>query len=427
MTTFVIVGNGVAGIEAAITLRQRFSPDEARIVVISDETDYFFSRTALMYALMDQMERRDLEPYERKFYDAQRIERRRGRVVDVDASAHEIKLEGGEKLPFDKLLLATGAKPRRFPWAGIDQVKDGLVHFVSMQDLDACERLFPTTQRAVVVGGGLIGIELVESLLHHRIPVTFLVREPWYWPMALGEEEGDVVAAHMRAHGVDLRLEEEIASIQTDAQGRVSGIQTNKGHSLPCNLLGICVGVAPELAWLKNAATPPDVGRGIRVNPRFETNVPDVYAAGDCCEIVDEHESFTETIWYSAKLHGRLAALSMMGQPGHYQRPLFYNSSKFFEVEYTTVGQVLNLPTGTMSHYRKHPTKPISQRIVYSAEGRVLGFNMLGSRWNHNILERWIHEGRSVEFVKNHLGEAQFDVEFGRVKLQTFETREIEL
>jgi NADPH-dependent 2,4-dienoyl-CoA reductase/sulfur reductase-like enzyme len=427
MTHFVIVGNGVAGVEAALTIRQRHGQKAARIVLISDESDYFFSRTALMYALMDQMNRRDLEPYERGFYDKQGIERVRGRVVDIDAHKKVVRLEDGKELHFDKLLLATGAKPRTFPWQGLNDVQDGLVHFVSMQDLDACERLIPSTQQAVVVGGGLIGIELVESLLHHRVPVTFLVREPWYWPMALGVEEGAMVADHMKAHGVDLRLEEEIARIDVDPKGRVSAIQTNKDNTLPCQFLGICVGVGPATEWLKSCTTPVAVGRGIRVNPNFETNLPDVYAAGDCCEIDDDHETFTETIWYSAKLHGKLAAQAMMGDQGHYQRPLFYNSSKFFEIEYTTVGQVVNLPTGTPSLYRRHPKRAVSQRIVYDKHGVVLGFNMLGSRWNHNVLERWILEKRTLTFVREHLRDAQFDVEFGRINLADFVEQEIEL
>ncbi|MEZ4461269.1 MAG: FAD/NAD(P)-binding oxidoreductase [bacterium] len=347
MQTFVIVGNGVAGIEAAFTIRKSRSPREARIVVISDETDYFFSRTALMYAYMDMMQRRDLEPYERGFYDAQRIERVRGRVVDIDGKAHTVTLNNGESLKYDKLLLATGARPRNFGWGGLDDVKDGLVHFVSMANLDNCERLTPSTKQAVVVGGGLIGIELVECLLHHKIQVTFLIREPWYWPIALGPEEAQFVAQHMKDHGVDIRLEEEIKTIEVDASGRVSALVTNKDNRLPCQMLGVAVGVGAETDWLKSCTTPIKTNRGICVNTAFATDVEDVFAAGDCCEIVDEHESYTETIWYSAKLHGQEAANAMMDLPVHYKRPLFYNSSKFFEIEYTTVGKVVNLPDGT--------------------------------------------------------------------------------
>ena len=108
-----------------------------------------------------------------------------------------------------------------------------------------------------------------------------------------------------------------------------------------------------------------------------------------------------------------------MGDSVRYSPPLFFNSSKFFEIEYTTVGDVTRTPEGTKSHYARHPSKEVSINVTYLPdEGeRVLGFNMLGSRWNHRILERWVMERRSRDWVLEHLAEAQYDVEFGRVKL----------
>ena len=173
---YVIIGNGVAGTSAALALRQR--DQQADITLISGESDYFFSRTALMYAYMDQMNLRDLEPFERKAYDAQRIELRRAWVKDLDAGTHEIHFADGGSLRYDKLLLAVGSVPNRFEWSGMEKVRDGVTHFVSLQHLEACERLTPSTKRAVVVGGGLIGVELVECLRHHGVEVEFLVREP---------------------------------------------------------------------------------------------------------------------------------------------------------------------------------------------------------------------------------------------------------
>jgi NAD(P)H-nitrite reductase large subunit len=423
---YVIVGNGVAGIEAALKIRERYAPEEAQISVISEETDYFFSRTALMYAYMDLMTRKDLEPFERKVFENLKIELIRGRAVNLDADTHTLTLEDGKSLTYSKLLLAVGAKPNIFGWDGIKDAKDGVVHFVSMQDLDACERLTPSTKSAVVVGGGLIGIELVECLKHHGVNVTFLIREPFYWPMALSSEEGAMVNAHMQAHGVDVRLEEELSKVSVDANGRVSAVETNKGNVIECQMLGICVGVHANKDWLKECKSTPDLGRGIKVNLGFETSLPDVYAAGDCAEIVREDGStFQETIWYSAKLHGQLAARAMMGDTIEYDKPLFYNSSKFFHIEYTTVGEVVNLAEGMRSLYRRHPKKEISQRIVYNEAGQVVGFNMLGSRWNHNVLERWIHERRTIDWVRKNLAQAQFDVEFGRAKLEEFDEKEI--
>lgn len=415
----VIIGNGVAGITCAFTARER-DPD-ATITVVSGESEYFFSRTALMYAFMDRLNRSDLEPFERGAYDRQRIERIRDWVVDLDASSRQVRLEGGRTLSYDRLVLAVGARPRMFDWPGIDEVRDGLVHFVSMQDLDACERLTPSTRQAVVVGGGLIGIELVECLAFHGVQVTFLVREPYYWPVALGREEAEYVAAHMREHGVDVRLSEEMERVEVDDRGRVSGVVTRAGETLPCQMLGITAGVTPNVERLSAYRDAPAVGRGIVVDETLETGLPGVFACGDCAEIHGADGGVLhEQIWYSARRQGRVAGNNLFGDRRRYRPPTFFNSSKFFDIEYTTVGEVMRAPAGARSIYLKMPGSRVSARVVHDGE-RVLGFNMLGSRWNHEVLQRWVDQRRSPEFVMAHLSRAQYDVEFGRLRISALE------
>jgi NADPH-dependent 2,4-dienoyl-CoA reductase/sulfur reductase-like enzyme len=411
---FVIIGNGVAGITAALTLRAR--ERNADITVISGETDYFFSRTALMYAFMDRLERRDLEPYERQVWNQQRIQLVRGWVIGLDGTRRAVKLDTGAEITYDKLLLATGSRPNVAPWKGLDTVQHGLVHFVSMQDLDRCEQYTKANARAVVVGGGLIGVELVECLHHHGMQVTFLVREPSYWPAALHAEEGRMVSDHIARHGIQVLHNELVEEVVANASGSVKAIRT-ANQTFECDLLGVAIGVHPAIEWLRKTQTPPETKRGILVGPDFRTSLANVWSAGDCAEFVRPGEpSFVEQIWYSAKRHGELAALSMLGDKVDYRPPIFYNSSKFFEIEYTTVGAVTNAPAGARHFFAKHPNKEISVRIVES-DGAVIGFNMLGSRWQHNFFERWIAERRSLDYCLAHLNEAQFDVEFGRVDL----------
>lgn len=428
MQHFVIIGNGVAGIEAAHTIRERHSPEHAKITVISKETEYFFSRTALMYAYMNMMERKDLEPFERGSYEKQKIDLLLDTVTDLDADSKTLTLEETGELRYDKLLIAAGAKPRHVPFKGYENVEEGFVNFVSMQDLDACEKLTPSTKQAVVIGGGLIGIELAECLHFHGVKTTFLVREETYWPVALSRDEGKIVAEHIRHHGVDLRLAEEMDEILVDDNGRIRAITTNKGDEIPCQMLGMCIGVVANVDWLKSSTTPPEIGRSLSVDRSFKTSLDDVWGAGDCVQIeTGEERPIVETIWYSAKRHGRFAALSMMGDTVNYDPPLFYNSSKFFEIEYTTVGDVIRVPDSARALWRELPGKQITQRIVYlpDEEDRVIGFNMLGSRWNHRLLERWVLERRSIGFVKQHLSSAQFDVEFGRAPLEKMKETEV--
>lgn len=416
--TVLIVGNGVAGTRCALTLRER--DDDVRIQLVSDETEYFFSRTALMYALMDRMARRDMEPYERKVYDKQRIERVKGRVTDLDASAKTLKIDGEKSLSFDELVLATGSVARALPLANAAEIKTGLVHFVSMQHLDACESLIPSTQEAVVVGGGLIGVELVECLIFHKIKTTFVVREDWYWPAALCKEEGELIAEHLRAQGVNLVTNEQVKDVAVDAQGRVSSVTLSSGKSLACQFLGVAIGVEPQIKWLSSVKTQPKMNRGIVTDRRLHTSLNGVWAAGDCAEVPvgDGSETLIEPIWYAAKRHGEFVGRQLSGSRESYTPPRFYNSAKFFHVEYTTIGDWRTIAKGAQSLLLR-PKKggAVSVRLVHH-ENKLVAFNALGSRWDHNIIGRWMDEERSLDWVRSHLREAQFDVEFGRVSLK---------
>ena len=411
---FVIIGNGVAGTTAALTLRQR--EPKADITMISGESDYFFSRTALMYAYMDRMSLHDLEPFERKVFPKQNIRLVRDWVTDLDASSRTVRLKSDQSLAYDRLLLAVGSLANLPAWPGLDKAREGVVHFVTLQDLEKCERLTDSTREAVVVGGGLIGVELVECLVFHGKKVTFLVRSPWYWPAALAREESEIVTEHIRRHGVDVRGGEEVSEVLVGDSSRVRGIRTKSGAEFPCQMLGISIGVGPAVEWLRQVTTPPHMQRGIIISPSFATSLENVWAAGDCAEFERDGKPTVEQIWYTAKRQGELAARAMLGDGINYKPPIFYNSAMFFEIEYTTAGMAIDVPAGAQSFFCRIPGKEASIRVIAN-DGAVMGFNMLGARWNHTFFERWIAERRTMDYVLEHLAEAQFDVEFGRPDL----------
>jgi NAD(P)H-nitrite reductase large subunit len=422
----LIVGNGVAGTRCALTLRER--DDDVRIVLISDETDYFFSRTALMYAFMDRLERRDMEPYERKVYDKQRIERVRGRVTDLDANAKTVQIDRKTTLAYDQLVLATGSVPRALVVPNQAEIKAGLVHFVTQQHLDACEQLAPSTREAVVVGGGLIGVELVECLLWHKIKTTFVVRENWYWPAALCKEEGELIGEHLRAQGVNLVLEEQIKDVMTDAQGRVASVVLTSGKSVPCQMLGVAIGVEPQVKWLLDCKTPPKINRGVVTDDRLRASLAAVWAAGDCAEVPsgEGDKTLVEPIWYAAKRHGEFVGRQLSGANERHVLPRFFNSAKFFHLEYTTVGDWRTIAKGAQSLLlRPQKGGHVSVRIVHHND-KMVAFNAIGSRWDHDLLSRWMDEERPLAWVRRNLEKAQFDVEFGRISLKHMTETQLE-
>ena len=411
---YLIIGNGVAGVTAALTLRAR--EPHAEITMISGESPYFFSRTALMYALMGHMEPAQLEPYERSVWKRQRIELVEDWVTDIDASRGVVSTRGSRSFAFDRLLLATGSTPRKPDWPGLADAKSGVVNFVSAQDLKNCEALVPKARQACVVGGGLIGVELAECLVHHNVPTSFLIREPQFFRAALSKDEAAIVEAHLRHRGLDVQTNVSVEKVGFDQRGHVTRIETSTGKIHDCDLLGVAIGVEPAVNWLRGVRTAPAIGRGIQVDAAFRTSVPSIYAAGDCAEIAGSNEKpFVEQLWYSAKRQGEGAARSMLGDTVDYSPPIFFNSSKFFEIEFTSVGASHPGP-GSSEYFSAVPGKHASVRVI-EIGGAFAGISLLGSRWRHEVFERWIAERRPVSLVIEYLEQAQFDVEFGRLPL----------
>jgi NADH oxidase (H2O2-forming) len=415
---YVVVGNGVCGTEAALALRGR--EPGACITIVSDEHDHFFSRPALMYVFCGQLDLRGTEPYDRGLYERMGFERVRRRVAGLDAASRELALEGGGRLGYDRLLLAVGSRARPAPWPG--SAGPGLHYFVTLRDLEALDREARPRLRAVVIGGGLIGVEVAEVLKQRGLSVSFVIRENWYFPLALDSNEAALVAEHVRSHGVDVRLGAGVAEVLRGPDGRPRSVRLESGEELPGDLVVSAIGVVPNTGCLADSGIALSEGGAVEVDAGLRSSLPDVWAAGDCANVTwADGSRRPEQLWYTARDQGRVAAQSMLGDEAVYRRGTWYNSAKFFDLEYTTVGWVpvllnwdntpLDPGPDVRTWFQRVAGRPQSQRIVCKGE-RVVGFNMLGSRWNHEPLLEWIHERRSLDYVLKRLGQAQFDEEF---------------
>ena len=216
----VIIGNGIAGVTAARHIRKN-SDDE--ILIISAETEFFFSRTALMYVYMGHMRFEHTQPYENDFWEKNKINLRSERVTQVVNKKQILEFESGATLAYDILIIASGSKPNKLGWPGQDlKAVQGLYH---KKDLDTLESWSPTIQSATLVGGGLIGIELAEMLRSRKIPVTFLVREASFWNGVLPAQESEMINKHIIEHHIDLRLSTNLKEIKSDENG--SSLKSN--------------------------------------------------------------------------------------------------------------------------------------------------------------------------------------------------------
>jgi NAD(P)H-nitrite reductase large subunit len=401
----VIIGNGISGVTAARFVRKM---SDFGITMISDETDHFYSRTALMYIYMGHMRYEDTKPYEDWFWKKNDISLVRGFVERIDTAAKTLRLRGGDSLRYDVLVIATGSKTNLFGWPGQDLV--GVQGLYGMPDLEEMERATESVQRAVVVGGGLIGIEMAEMLHARHIPVTFLVREPSYMDYAMPQEESALINEEIRRHGIDLRLGTQLGAVLPDGDGRARAVVTADEEEIPCDFVGLTAGVHPNTEVVRESDI--ETNRGVLVDETFATNVEDIYAIGDCAEFQDEGigSKRIEQLWYTGRMHGKTVAHTICGEAAAYDPGPFFNSAKFFTIEWQTYGSI-------------HPMRPHGvESVLWQDERRlvridhddevVLGFNVMGIRFRHAVCERWLREERSIDYVLEHLPEADFDPEF---------------
>ena len=416
MKHIVIIGNGIAGITAARHIRKKSSHV---ITVISAETDHFFSRTALMYIYMGYMKYEHTKPYEDWFWKKNRINLKRAYVQSVNTSKKLLELAGGSEMTYDTLIIASGSSPNKFDWPG--QGLEGVQGLYSYQDLELMEKNTQKISRAVIVGGGLIGIEMAEMLLSRKIPVTFLVRENSFWDNVLPLEESNIVNRHIREHHVDLRLSTELKEIVPDENGRVKAVVTGKGERIACEFVGLTVGVSPNVGFLKGSGI--EMQRGVLVDPYLQTNVDEIYAIGDCAEFRQAlpNRRPIEQVWYTGRMMGETVAETICTKKTAYQPGNWFNSAKFFDIEYQTYGWVWpTLKENEANFYWEHEGGKKCLRFVFDRSSKVLlGVNSFGIRLRHTVIDRWLNAEKTVQHVLVHLRDANFDPEFYKQYEQT--------
>ena len=252
MEHIVIIGNGISGVTAARHIRKN---SDHKITLVSAETKYFFSRTALMYVYMGHLTFKHTQPYENWFWDKNSIDLKEGFVNKIHTDEKKLEFKDSSSLSYDKLIIATGSKPNKFGWPGQDL--GGVMGMYHKQDLENLEKHAPNKEvckRAVIVGGGLIGIELAEMLRSRKIPVTFLVREASFWNGVLPSQESEMINKHIKDHHIDLRLSTNLKEIKSDENGNVKSIIIEEtGEEIFCNVVGLTAGVTPNIDFLKDS------------------------------------------------------------------------------------------------------------------------------------------------------------------------------
>ena len=406
----VIIGNGISGVSVAKSLREY---SDAEITIVSSESMSFFSRPAFMYVFMGKMRFKDILPFSSDYWVKNKMKQLYGAVKEIDAENKQVCLDNGSVLPYDKLVLALGSQPKSL---GLSEFNlEGIQGFYSLQDLEKLQDSSKKIKHASIIGGGLIGVELAEMFVSRGISFTFWVREKWFGSNFLPQEEAEMVTNHLISKNINIKFEREIIGFEADDANKVKSVESQLEEKVDSDLVCVCIGVEPKVDWLKS--TKVQTKDGVLVNAHLQTNIPSIYAVGDCVEFIDpvHGRKSIETLWYTGKLMGDYLGKNILHEnPPPYEPGIYFNSAKFFDLEYQIYGDV---PTSLSESYRtifwKHPTKDKSIRLVFNArKEEFIGCCVLGIRFRQEVCEKWIKEKWKISAVLPVLSEANFDSEF---------------
>ena len=406
----VIIGNGISGVSVAKSLREY---SDAEITIVSSESMSFFSRPALMYVFMGKMRFKDILPLPSDYWVKNKMKQVYGAVKEIDAENQTIALDNGGVLSYDKLVLALGSQPKSL---GLGEFNlEGIQGFYSLQDVEKLQDSANKVKHASIIGGGLIGVELAEMFVSRGISFTFWVREKWFGSNFLPQEEAKIVTNHLISKNINIKFEREIIGFEADDSNMVKSVESQSGEKVDSDLVCVCIGVEPKVDWLKS--TDVQTRAGVLVNAYLQTNIPSIYAVGDCVECINpvHGRKSIETLWYTGRLMGEYLGKNILHEnPPPYEPGIYFNSAKFFDLEYQVYGDVpTSFPDSYGTVFWKHPTKDKSIRLVFNATNdEFIGCCVLGIRFRQEVCEKWIKEKWKISEILPLLSEANFDSEF---------------
>ncbi len=406
--SYVVVGNGIAGVTAAETLRAEDA--SADIAVIADNPLLVYNRPVLKDFLAGRVSEHTLWMRPKSFYRDHQIYFFNERAVGIQVDQHSVQLQSGRQMGYHRLLLATGTRPRRLSCPGTNLA--GVTTLRTVADYQRVLNYLRYVRQIMVIGSGPLALETVEILHHQGYQVTHLLRHRTLWSELLDKTASDLVLQQERNNGVDVRLEEEVAEI-VGRNGYVTGVVTTKGAHVPCEMVIVAIGSEPVLDYIKESGIA--YGKGVKVDGSMRTNAPDIYAAGDVAEVKNTVTGHSHIIgqWYPAIQQGRAAAYSMLDMLDTSRLPhpdagnrAYVNAvitMLLYGLDFAAVG-LTTMPMKSQGYQEIVVSpKPYVYHKALLKDGVPVGMFSLGERKDALAFKRAIDHGINLTPIASHL------------------------
>ena len=400
----VIIGDGIAGASAAETIREA-DPD-AEITVLTEEGEALYNRILIKEFAKGKLPAAPVSIHDPEWYDDREIELRLDTVVtSIDTDAHEVYTHGGDTVEYDKLLVATGGTPTQLPVENSDA--EGVHHFWTFEDARGIKRNAEEAEQGVVVGAGLLGIDLAAICGAQNVDAHYLMRGEAWWRYALSEEGAAIVHDALEEIGVTPVFDSGVDRFETDDEGHVTAAVDPNGDRYEAEFAGVAIGLNFNTEFLRGSGIETD--DGVITDEYMRTNVDDVYAAGDITQFHDLilGDRAQNGAWGSAKEQGSIAGRNMVtdGAETEFEWVSSY-SITHFDFPFLSFGH----PTrGDDSVERKYDDG--TWRRVALKDGRVIGGVLIGDLSAQSVLKKLARKQLDVSDRTDLLLEQGVDIE----------------
>jgi NAD(P)H-nitrite reductase large subunit len=392
---------GFAAVEAIRTVDQA-----GEIIMVSDDPHGYYSRPGLAYYLTGEVHDKTLYPRTEEDYKKLKFSFHKGRVTRIVRSEHALEIDGKSRLPYDKLLIAVGARARLLDVPG--SKLEGVVKLDHLDDAKHILNLAKSSRTAVVVGGGITAIELTEGLLTRGVKVHYLLRGDRYWSNVLDQRESKTVEGRLQAEGVELHHHAVLREI-IGKKDRVSGIRLEGGQTIKCDMVAYAIGIHPCMELVQG--TDLKVDRGILVDEHLQTNDPDIFAAGDVAQVLD-------SLWNPARDQGQVAGMNMAGRKMAYLKSPPFNVTRLVGLTTTIIGtvghgqdkDVVGIARGDSETWRDLPDAieaqsgfDVNHMRLLIGEKTLIGAVLMGDQKLSWPLQKMIAGGADISSIREKL------------------------
>ena len=365
MSKYLIIGAGAAGVSAVEAIRS-LDPN-GEIIQVCEESAGYYSRPGLAYYLTGEITEDCLYPFQEADFRRLKVNQIKAKVVRIIPNEHCVELNNGQSIGYNRLLITTGAKAVGVKVPGVEL--EGVIKLDNLDDARRILKLAHKRRTAVIVGGGITALELVEGFRARGMKVHYLLRGDRYWSNVLDETESRIVEHRLVEEGIHIHYHCELSEV-TGKRGRVTGVVITDGEKIDCDIVGIAIGIQPRKNIAETAGI--KIDRGILVDEYLNTSVPDIYAAGDVAQVYDPiiGKAILDSLWGPARKQGYIAGLNLGGKKAPYSKGIPFNVTRLAGLTTTIIGaignrevdtDVIGIVRGDSEVWRKMPDAIVAQ------------------------------------------------------------------